>query len=229
MSSSLRPTGSFPSSRDGTTGASSWSGRPDPPPRAPRRDRAAPLPLPGGRPPDPARRARGCARGAIADRSDWEEPRSESRLGLGSPAACLFAALAIPVAAALPEAPPSPARVVFATSVDSPLQARKTSLVVDLLRRFGGPFAGAPFHIVVDTVPEQTEALWKRPGVTARGSPSSRSGNSSGRSRRAPASLRSSRHEMPRSRAARSHPRTRSSRSTRRSSTPMGTSSRAGV
>ena len=81
-------------------------------------------------------------------------------------AAFFFAALAIP-AAAQPEAPTSPAGVVFATSVDSPLQARKASLLLDSLRRFGGPWADAPVHVVVDEVLEQTAPLWRRPGVTA--------------------------------------------------------------
>lgn len=81
--------------------------------------------------------------------------------------AWLLAALAIPVAAAQPEALATPDGVAFATSVESPLQARKASLLVDSLRIFGGPFAEAPVHVVVDTVLEQTAPLWKRPGVTA--------------------------------------------------------------
>ena len=57
--------------------------------------------------------------------------------------------------------------VVFATSVETPLQARKADLLVDSLRRFGGPYADAPVHVVVDVVTEQTAPLGKRPGVTA--------------------------------------------------------------
>lgn len=55
--------------------------------------------------------------------------------------------------------------VVFATSVDSPLQAKEASLLVDSLRRFGGPWADAPVHVVVDEVLEQTAPLRERPGV----------------------------------------------------------------
>ncbi len=87
--------------------------------------------------------------------------------GLSLCSALFSAALAIPAAAAQREAPPFPAGVVFATSVDSPLQARKASFLVDSLRRHGGPWAGAPVHVVVDTVVEQTAPLWRRPGVTA--------------------------------------------------------------
>jgi hypothetical protein len=60
-----------------------------------------------------------------------------------------------------------PVAVVFATSVDTPLRARKASLLVDSLREFGGPWADAPVHVVVDDVLEQAAPLWKRPGVSA--------------------------------------------------------------
>ncbi len=81
--------------------------------------------------------------------------------------ACLLAALEIRAAAAPPGGLPAPAGVVFATSVDSPLQARKASFLVDSLRKHGGPWAEAPVHVVVDEVLEQTASLWRRPGVTA--------------------------------------------------------------
>jgi hypothetical protein len=75
-------------------------------------------------------------------------------------ASCLF--VAIPrLALAAPD------DVVFATSVDSALQARKASLLVDSLRRFGGPLADAPVHVFVDSVLEETASLRNRPGVTA--------------------------------------------------------------
>ncbi len=74
-------------------------------------------------------------------------------------AACLFLAL--------PRIAVASSDVAFATSVESPLQARKASFLVDSLRRFGGPLADAPVHVVVDSVLEQTEPLWNRPGVTA--------------------------------------------------------------
>ncbi len=57
--------------------------------------------------------------------------------------------------------------VAIATSVESLPQARKASLLVDSLRRFGGPLADAPVHVVVDSVLEETASLWNRPGVTA--------------------------------------------------------------
>jgi len=73
-------------------------------------------------------------------------------------AACLFLSL--------PRFAQTSSDVVFATSVDSPSQARKASLLVDSLRRFGGPLADAPVHVVVDSVLEETSSLWNRPGVT---------------------------------------------------------------
>ena len=75
-------------------------------------------------------------------------------------ALCLFFALPRLALAA-------PDDVAFATSVDSLHQARKASLLVDSLRRFGGPIADAPVHVVVDSVLEETASLWNRPGVTA--------------------------------------------------------------
>jgi len=75
-------------------------------------------------------------------------------------AACLF--LALPRFALA-----SSTDVVFATSVDSSVQARKASFLIDSLRRFGGPLANAPVHVVVDSVLEETAPLWTRPGVTA--------------------------------------------------------------
>lgn len=79
----------------------------------------------------------------------------------------IAAALAgLPGLSALAAAPAS-APVVFATSVESPAQARKASLLVDSLRRFGGPWADAPVHVVVDEVLDQTAPLWRRPGVSA--------------------------------------------------------------
>lgn len=46
--------------------------------------------------------------------------------------------------------PVSRAPVAFATSVESPAQARKAELLVSSLRRFGGPLATASFYVVVD-------------------------------------------------------------------------------
>lgn len=71
----------------------------------------------------------------------------------------LVALLLVPASAAASD------EVVFATSVDSLLQAKKASLLVDSLRRFGGPWADAPVHVVVDEVLAPTAPLWKRPGV----------------------------------------------------------------
>jgi SAM-dependent methyltransferase len=75
------------------------------------------------------------------------------------------------LAAGLALALPRPAQaasgdVVFATSVDTPLQARRASFLVDSLRCFGGPLADAPVHVVVDSVLEETAPLRNRPGVT---------------------------------------------------------------
>ncbi len=75
--------------------------------------------------------------------------------------------LATCLAVAVPRtATTAPGEVVFATSVDTPFQARKAGLLVDSLRRFGGPLADAPVHVVVDTTPEDAARLGSRPGVT---------------------------------------------------------------
>jgi glyoxylase-like metal-dependent hydrolase (beta-lactamase superfamily II) len=81
------------------------------------------------------------------------------------PAACLLLALG-PAAGHPASAARGSVDVVFATSVESPLQARKARLLVESLRRFGGPWADAPVHVVVDDVPGQAPATWNRPGVT---------------------------------------------------------------
>lgn len=73
-------------------------------------------------------------------------------------------AASLPAPAANPAHAPS-TDVVFATSVETPLQARKAALLVDSLRRFGGPLAGAPVHVVVDSLAGETEALSGRAGV----------------------------------------------------------------
>ena len=75
----------------------------------------------------------------------------------------LCASFLLPATPGLAAAVPD---VAFATSVESPLQARKASLLVDSLRRFGGPLADAPVHVVVDGVLEEAAPLGMRPGVT---------------------------------------------------------------
>ena len=72
-----------------------------------------------------------------------------------------------PSLAAVPSAAPPPAGVAFATSVGSPQEARKALFLVDSLRRFGGPWADAPVHVVVDGPFDETAKLLARPGVTA--------------------------------------------------------------
>lgn len=65
----------------------------------------------------------------------------------------LLAALVVGVSSLAPAAPAAPAErspLVFATSVESPEQARKAGLLVASIRRFGGPYAASRVYVVVD-------------------------------------------------------------------------------